>query len=97
MLRPAQVAAAADRLPHRVLELTQDAAQAPRAWSLYGSTANGKASAQRNHRKNRECRSGARRRTTFAAAGYVINIVMWDGDTIEAPPAGTETRPDPTG
>ncbi|NPD67314.1 hypothetical protein HN018_06965 [Lichenicola cladoniae] len=32
-----------------------------------------------------------------AAAGTVINRVMWDGSSSWAPPAGTEARADPTG
>jgi hypothetical protein len=30
-------------------------------------------------------------------AGQVVNVVLWDGVTPWTPPAGTETRADPTG
>jgi hypothetical protein len=36
--------------------------------------------------------------TISVAPGYVLNVVLWDGDTsIWSPPAGTEARADPTG
>jgi hypothetical protein len=36
--------------------------------------------------------------TSSVAPGYVLNVVLWDGDTsIWSPPAGTEARADPTG